>query len=148
MSILYLLINLGTILIMEGVQAREHSVHNQPDVNEGVQSKHISILVHISGVRKEPKIRFLADPWDLFEDGQLTLENTKTYQARLQLRLHQPPENGGNADSGFDAVQIRAREDPDEDDSSPAYEKGKGKRKEVDVPESLPAKAEKAGPTS
>jgi hypothetical protein len=110
---------------MGGGQAREHSVHSQPDVDEQAPSKHVSILVHISGVRKEPKIRFLADPWDLFEDGQLILKNTKTYQARLKLRLHQPPKSAGNVDAGFDSVQIRSRRDPDQDDPSPKYKKGK-----------------------
>lgn len=83
--------------------------------------------MHISNFRDEPKIRFLADPWDLFEDGQLILETTKTYQARLNLRLHQHAKNRSNRDTGFDAIQIRNNTEGHEDGPSPTYVQGKGK---------------------
>jgi hypothetical protein len=120
---------------MDGVQSRETSVHSQPDPEEQAPSKHVSVLVHISDVRKEPKIRFLADPWDLFEDGQLILENTRTYQARLNLRLRQPTKSAGNGDAGFDSVQIRSHGDLDEDDPRPKYEKGKPAEKRSEMKE-------------
>jgi len=124
-SKLTLFIGQATILIMSRGQAREHSVHSQSDVDIQAPSKHVYILVHISDVRREPRIRFLADPWDLFEDGQLILETTKTYQARLKLRHQQPAESAGKVDAGFDSVQIRSRVDPDQDDASPEYKKWK-----------------------
>lgn len=120
---------------MDGIQARENSVHSQPDPEEQAPSKHVSVLVHISDIRKEPKIRFLADPWDLFEDGQLILENTRTYQARLNLRLRQPTKSAGNGDAGFDSIQIRPHRDLDKDDPRPEYEKGKPAEKRPEMRE-------------
>lgn len=93
-------------------------------------SKHIYIFAHISDVRKEPKIRFLADPWDLFEDGQLILETKKSYQARLNLRKQQPAENAGNENAGFDSVQIRSRGRVDEEDDDDVPKDKKGKERE------------------
>ncbi|SPN98452.1 uncharacterized protein DNG_01496 [Cephalotrichum gorgonifer] len=121
----------------ELTRAREYSVHSQPDPAKQAPSKHVSVLVHISDTRSEPKIRFLADPWDLFEDRQLILENSRAYQARLALRLRQPGAGPGRGESGFDSIQIRQRadgdEDEDEDGPAGADEPGtrpeKGKKK-------------------
>jgi hypothetical protein len=83
--------------------------------------------VHIFNVRKEPKVRFLADPWDLFEDGQLILENSRKYKAKLNLRLRRPTK-GNSADTGFDFVQIREHEEDEMDkDEGPKEEQEKGK---------------------
>ncbi|KAM0283500.1 hypothetical protein ACHAQH_002451 [Verticillium albo-atrum] len=88
-------------------RARQFSVHSKAESSLPAPMKHVSILVHIAELRKEPKILFLADPWDLFADGQLTLENASKYKASLKLR----PRMGSVADeSGFDAVQIRTRD--------------------------------------
>lgn len=114
---------------MNGVQARVNSVHSQPDPEHQAPSKHVSVLVHILDVRKEPKIRFLADPWDLFEDGQLVLQNTRTYKATLNLQPRQPTKSVGNGDAGFDFVQIRPHGEPNGDNPSPEYEKGKSAEK-------------------
>lgn len=69
--------------------------------------RHVSILVHISELRGEPKILFLADPWDLFAEGQLTLENASRYKASLNLR---PWVGAAGNEGGFDSVQIRSRD--------------------------------------
>ncbi|RSL45040.1 hypothetical protein CEP54_014440, partial [Fusarium duplospermum] len=89
-------------------RARNNSVHSEPHPDEAVPSKDVSVLVHISDVRKEPKIQFLTDPWDLFEDGQLILENARSYQARLELRSRQNTKEATSSEVGFDAVQFRA----------------------------------------
>lgn len=114
------------------VQARENSVHSQPDPEEQAPSKHVSVLVYISDFRKEPQIRFLADPWDLFEDGQLILENTRKYQARLNLRLRQPPKGADDGDVGFDSIQIRQHGDLDNDDPRQEDEKEKSIKEEFE----------------
>ena len=91
--------------------------------------------MHIFNVRKEPKVRFLADPWDLFEDGQLILENSRKYKAKLNLRLRQPTKgaDGNGADTGFDFVQIREHEEDEMDeDEGPKEEKENGKGKAVE----------------
>lgn len=96
------------------------------------------MLVHISDVRAEPKIRFLADPWDLFEDGQLILQNTRTYDATLNLRPR-PVAAVPAEESGFDAVQFEAqKENTDRDDPAPDYESGS--KKEMKRPEMREAK--------
>ncbi|KAM0323126.1 hypothetical protein ACHAQA_008976 [Verticillium albo-atrum] len=83
-------------------RARQFSIHSEAESNEPAPMKHVSILVHIAEVRSEPKILFLADPWDLFADGQLTLENASKYRASLNLR---PRVGSGTEEGGFDAVQ-------------------------------------------
>lgn len=93
------------------------------------------MLVHIADVRTEPKIRFLADPWDLFDDGQLILENTRTYHARLNLRLRQAAARPQSDEAGFDTVQFKQPEDPAEEDPSPDYEAKGGKEKDSKRPE-------------
>lgn len=94
--------------------------------------------MHISDVRKEPKIQFLTDPWDLFEDGQLILENARSYQARLELRSRQNTKEATSAEVGFDTVQFRVSAEPVRGDPSPEYgdpspeyqeEKGNDKKK-------------------
>ncbi|KAH6686915.1 hypothetical protein F5X68DRAFT_276173 [Plectosphaerella plurivora] len=104
-------------------RARENSVHSQPDPEDAAPSKHVSVLVLISDIRTEPKIRFLADPWDLFEDGQLILQNPRTYDARLNLRLRQAAKKPAAGEVGFDAVQFKK---PDnvvlKDEPAPDYE--------------------------
>ncbi|RTE70398.1 hypothetical protein BHE90_015207 [Fusarium euwallaceae] len=114
-------------------RARKNSVHSEPHPDEAAPSKDVSVLVHISDVRREPKIQFLTDPWDLFEDGQLILENARSYQARLELRPRQNTKEATSSEVGFDAVQFRAsaepvREDPspEYEDPSPVYQDGKG----------------------
>lgn len=102
--------------------------------------------MHISDFRNEPKIRFLADPWDLFEDGQLILENTKTYQATLNLRFRQPVKDTSR-DTGFNAVQIRSDGEPEEEDISPKYEKGKAPMETPEMTE-VDFKVSVAGPSS
>ncbi|KAL2669765.1 hypothetical protein Neosp_015210 [[Neocosmospora] mangrovei] len=103
-------------------RARKNSVHSEPHPGEAAPSKDVSVLVHISDVRKEPKIQFLTDPWDLFEDGQLVLENARSYQARLELRPRQNTKEATSAEVGFDAVQFRASAEPVRGDPSPEYE--------------------------
>ncbi|RSL54666.1 hypothetical protein CEP53_007385 [Fusarium sp. AF-6] len=103
-------------------RARKNSVHSEPHPNEAAPSKDVSVLVHISDVRKEPKIQFLTDPWDLFEDGQLILENARSYQARLELRPRQNTKEATSSEVGFDAVQFRASAEPVREDPSPEYE--------------------------
>ena len=91
--------------------------------------------MYISDFRKEPQIRFLADPWDLFEDGQLILENTRKYQARLNLRLRQPAKGAGDGDVGFDSIQIRQHGDLDNDDPRQEDEKEKSTKKSAEIRE-------------
>lgn len=96
--------------------------------------------MHISDVRKEPKIQFLTDPWDLFEDGQLILENAQSYQARLELRPRQNTKEATSTEVGFDAVQFRASAEPvrgdpspEYEDPSPEYQEGKGNDEKRDA---------------
>jgi hypothetical protein len=85
------------------------SIHSQPNPEEQAPSRDVAVLVHITDIRTEPKLRFLADPWDLFEDGQLRLESTGVYNAQLRLRLRNRPAAGsGEGEVGFDAIQIRS----------------------------------------
>jgi hypothetical protein len=130
-----LLLHSSGIMLITDVQARENSVHSQPDPEEQAPSKHVSVLVCISDFGKEPQIRFLADPWDLFEDGQLILENTRKYQARLNLRLRQPAEGAGNGEVGFDSVQIRQHRDHNNDDARQEGEKEKSTKKSSEIGE-------------
>ncbi|KAJ4239585.1 hypothetical protein NW757_012606 [Fusarium falciforme] len=102
--------------------ARKNSVHSAPHPDEAAPSQDVSVLVHVSDARKEPKIQFLTDPWDLFKDGQLILENVRSYQARLELRRRQNTEEATRAEVGFDAVQFRASAEPVRRDPSPGYE--------------------------
>ncbi|KAM0438683.1 hypothetical protein ACHAPT_001439 [Fusarium lateritium] len=114
-------------------RARQNSVHSQPHPDKAAPSKDVSVLVHISDLRKEPKIQFLTDPWDLFKDGQLVLENARSYEARLELRPRQNIKEATSAAVGFDALQFRAGAEPVRggpssgyEDPSPEYEEGKG----------------------
>ncbi|KAJ4129524.1 hypothetical protein NW754_003805 [Fusarium falciforme] len=109
--------------------ARKNSVHSEPHPDEAAPSQDVSVLVHVSDVRKEPKIQFLTDPWDLFKDGQLILENVRSYQARLELRPHQNTKEATRAEVGFDAVQFRASAEPVRRDPSPGYQVRKGNDK-------------------
>lgn len=117
------------------LQARKFSVHSQPSPAEQAPSKDVSILVHISDLRSEPRVRFLADPWDLFQDGQLELETRTTYKAELKLRGRG---KGAQREAGFDSIQIRERDRNDDGEGEellPGYHdglpsgngKGKGK---------------------
>lgn len=98
-------------------------------------NKHVSVLVHISDVRGQPKIVFLVDPWDLFKDGQLVLETTSTYKARLRLSPQGAGGSGSRArdaveEGGFDTVQIRPRSSPQPaipGEAPPEYVDVKGK---------------------
>ncbi|EGY19727.1 uncharacterized protein VDAG_01743 [Verticillium dahliae VdLs.17] len=90
-----------------GVQARQFSIHSKVESSLPAPMRHVSILVHISELRGEPKILFLADPWDLFAEGQLTLENASRYKASLNLR---PWVGAAGNEGGFDSVQIRSRD--------------------------------------
>ena len=87
-------------------------------------SKDVAVLVIVSNLRGEPRIRFLTDPWDLFQDGQLKLKSRTTYKATLNLR----PEARGasHGETGFDSIQIRERMDGEED--APAYHKSEVSR--------------------
>ncbi|EEY15701.1 conserved hypothetical protein [Verticillium alfalfae VaMs.102] len=90
-----------------GAQARQFSIHSKVESSLPAPMKHVSILVHVSELRREPKILFLADPWDLFAEGQLTLENASSYKASLNLR---PWVGAAGNEGGFDSVQIRSRD--------------------------------------
>ncbi|PKS05647.1 hypothetical protein jhhlp_008166 [Lomentospora prolificans] len=113
-------------------RARKYSIHSQPHTENAPPSRHVSVLVHISDVRTVPKIRFLTDPWDLFEDGQLIVENARTYQARLNLRMRHGTEKAAKDDVGFDSLQFRSPEGPIVADPSPSYDKEKEKGDEKD----------------
>ncbi|KAM0617931.1 hypothetical protein ACHAP0_001196, partial [Verticillium nonalfalfae] len=88
-------------------RARQFSIHSKVESSLPAPMKHVSILVHVSELRREPKILFLADPWDLFAEGQLTLENASSYKASLNLR---PWVGAAGNEGGFDSVQIRSRD--------------------------------------
>lgn len=108
-------------------QARRYSVHSQPNPEEDAPTKDVSVLVTISDLRAEPQIRFLADPWDLYQDGQLLLKSRTTYTASFNPRVEKRADHGGG--TGFDAIQIRERTDGEEE--PPGYEKGKAGRKRI-----------------
>lgn len=112
-------------------KARQFSVHNEEE-SETEPRRHVSVLVHISNVRTEPKILFLVDPWDLFRAGQLVLETATKYRASLRLQTNEATTTGQEAnDAGFDTVQFKSRGVAQ---AGPAYgkppaypdEKGKG----------------------
>ena len=96
-----------------------------------IPSRHVSVLVHISGVRKEPKILFLTDPWDLIHGGQLTLENSSKYRAKLTTQPQQMTTTVAARSGGFDAVQVRQHRSVKNSDSRSSGDKdednGKGK---------------------
>ena len=104
--------------ILFRLQARRFSVHSQPNPAQKAPSKDVAVLVHISNLRSEPRIRFLTDPWDLFQDGQLKLESRTTYKASLKLRERRL---GGGGEAGFDAIQIRDRGGENEEEV-PGYD--------------------------
>ncbi|ROT35439.1 hypothetical protein SODALDRAFT_283794 [Sodiomyces alkalinus F11] len=113
--------------------ARQFSIHSEEAFSDEEPNKHVSVLVHISDVRRQPKILFLVDPWDLFKDGLLVLETASTYKA--SLRLGRPGVGGSSSrgtveEGGFDAVQIRPRSSPrpeTQDEAPPDYSNDKGK---------------------
>lgn len=88
-------------------------------------------MVTIADLRGEPKIRFLTDPWDLFQDGQLLLKSRTTYQASLRLRSEKC--GGPAGETGFDSIQIRDWTDGEGSDAPPDYEKDSGGKKKVTV---------------
>ncbi|SPO01787.1 uncharacterized protein DNG_04460 [Cephalotrichum gorgonifer] len=114
-------------------RARKYSVHSYPDRSIQAPSKDVSVLVEISDLRAEPKIRFLADPWDLFQDGQILLKTRTTYQATLNLRARKRGDAASASETGFDSIQIRERDDYRGVDDLPKY-KGKGKATEKRQP--------------
>lgn len=84
----------------------------------------------ISDLRAEPQIRFLTDPWDLYQDGQLLLKSRTTYTASLNPRVEKRAAPGG--ETGFDAIQIRERTDGEGGgEEPPGYEKGRSGVKRV-----------------
>ncbi|KAL2757677.1 hypothetical protein ACRALDRAFT_1079807 [Sodiomyces alcalophilus JCM 7366] len=111
-------------------RARNFSIHSEKALSDEEPNKHVSVLVHMSDVRDQPKILFLVDPWDLFKDGQLILETTSTYKAGLRLgprEVGRSRDRDAAAEGGFDVVQIRQRNSPRPDEAPPDYVDVKGK---------------------
>ncbi|KAH7129049.1 hypothetical protein EDB81DRAFT_860037 [Dactylonectria macrodidyma] len=97
-------------------RARCYSVlrKTEPELS-GSPFRHIAVLAHISEVRGHPKIIFLADPWDLLNDGQVCLAPSFRYQASLKLkplaRMRRLAGNTNESD-GWTQVQLRTTRRP------------------------------------
>ncbi|KAH7140312.1 hypothetical protein B0J13DRAFT_557512 [Dactylonectria estremocensis] len=97
-------------------RARCYSVlrKTEPELS-GSPFRHIAVLAHISEVRGNPKIIFLADPWDLLNDGQVCLAPSFRYEASLKLKsLTRVKGLAGNTDGsgGWAQVQLRTTRRP------------------------------------
>ena len=77
-------------------------------------STEVSVLVVVADPRKEPKMLFVPDPWDLYNDGQLHVSASSqgTYTATLGLGIFTGKGTEKSDESGFDAVQVRPHHEP------------------------------------
>lgn len=73
----------------------------------------VPVLAVVSQPRENPRMVFVPDPWDMHNDGKLTLEAASRGKYNATLRIEGLVRDGkgkqeaARAESGFDAVQIR-----------------------------------------